>query len=121
MQNIQRLVRVALVFVLTLCAVGAMAADHGVVNINTAETQQLTLLPRVGPALAQRIIDYRQENGKFEQTTDLLLVRGIGDKTFALMEPFVTVKGETTLQEKLRVSDIERQPEAADGAEKDER
>lgn len=111
MQHINQIIRIALVLALTLGALGAVAADSPVVNINTAEASQLTLLPRVGPALAQRILDHREANGKFERKDDLLLVRGIGDKTFALMEPYVTVDGKTTLQEKLRVSDLQRQTE----------
>lgn len=107
-------IRIALVVALSLTAVGAFAGDDPVVNINSAEKAELSLLPRVGPALAQRIIDYREENGSFEQTSDLLLVRGIGEKTFALMEPFVTVKGDTTLSRKLRVSDLEARDKAED-------
>ena len=50
-----------------------------------------------------------------------MLVRGIGEKTFALMEPFLAVKGETTLTEKLKVSDLQRQQEAdAKAKEQDE-
>lgn len=85
----------------------ADGASPGKVNINEAEVGQLTFLPRIGPALAQRIIDFREENGKFESTEDLILVRGIGEKTFALLEPFVATEGKTTLARKLRTSDAE--------------
>ena len=78
------------------------AAKERVVNINTADAAQLALLPRVGPALSQRILDFRQENGKFEAPEELILVRGIGEKTFELLEPYVVVKGETTLTQKVR-------------------
>lgn len=80
---------------------GGTKAAH-VVNINTADASQLALLPRVGPALSQRILDFRQENGEFEAPEELILVRGIGEKTFELLEPYVVVKGETTLTEKVR-------------------
>lgn len=73
-----------------------------VVNINTADASQLALLPRVGPALSQRILDFRKENGDFEAPEELILVRGIGEKTFELLEPYVVVKGKTTLTEKVR-------------------
>ena len=88
---------------LVLGAAAALAADGGKVNINTATAEQLMLLPRVGPSVAGRILDFRQQNGKFEKTADLLLIKGIGDKTFALIEPYVTVSGETSLKEKVRV------------------
>src|SRR5689334_10765161 len=47
-------------------------APAGVVNINTANAQELSLLPRVGEKVAQRIIDYRNEHGKFAKTSDLM-------------------------------------------------
>lgn len=79
-------------------------ADNGVVNINTAGTEQLVLLPRVGPSVAQRIVEHREINGKFKSKEDLMLVRGVGEATFTLLEPHVTVNGETTLTEKVQVS-----------------
>ena len=119
MHKIQSMIRVALVLALAFTSMAAFAADGGVVNINTAEHDQLTLLPRVGPALAQRILDYREANGKFEETSDLLLVRGIGEKTFAMMEPFVVIKGDSTLSRKIRVSDLEKAAAAKDASPSD--
>jgi len=87
---------------LALATLPALAAG-GVVNINSAELDELMLLPRVGPAVAQRIIDFREENDGFKSVEDLLLVRGIGDATFEGMAPHVAVKGETTLTEKVTI------------------
>ena len=101
-----------LITILTLAAPAVFAADKKVVNINTANPSQLVLLPRVGPALSARIVEFRDENGKFKTTADLMLVRGIGEKTFALMEPYVAVSGETTLNEKVRASQIQTQDDA---------
>lgn len=84
----------------------AAAAKAGVVNVNTAGVGELALLPRIGPAVAQRIVEHREANGPFAQPTELLLVRGIGDRTFALLEPYVVVEGETTLREKVRAGSI---------------
>ena len=84
--------------------VGA-AEGAKVVNINTASAEQLALLPRVGASVAQRIIDFRDKNGRFKTLEDLMLVRGIGEKTYELIEPHVTLTGDTTLAEKVRVSD----------------
>ena len=53
------------------------------VNINTATVQELQLLPRVGPALAQRIVDFRTANGPFKAPEELTRVKGIGEKSFA--------------------------------------
>jgi competence protein ComEA len=88
---------------LTLGALPAFAGDAGVVNVNSAGVEQLALLPRVGPAVAQRIVDYREANGAFKALEDLMLVRGIGEKTFDLIKPYAALSGETTLKEKVRV------------------
>nr|WP_239528299.1 ComEA family DNA-binding protein [Microbacterium esteraromaticum] len=64
-------------------AAGAGPDSDGVVNLNTADTAALETLPRIGPALAQRIIDWRDENGGFRSVDDLLAVPGIGEKLLA--------------------------------------
>lgn len=71
-------------------ALGAAVSD-GRVNLNTADQAALETLPRVGPALAARIIQWRQANGRFSTVEDLLNVSGIGEKTFAGLRELVTV------------------------------
>jgi competence protein ComEA len=66
-------------------------APSGKVNINTATTQQLTSLPGVGEKLAGRIVEYRQKAGGFRSVQELLNVRGIGEKNFAKLTPFLTL------------------------------
>ncbi|MCD2441958.1 helix-hairpin-helix domain-containing protein [Agromyces sp. SYSU K20354] len=61
---------------------GAPAGD-GLVHLNTADVAELDTLPRIGPALAQRIIDWRDANGPFTSVEQLLDVAGIGDAVFA--------------------------------------
>jgi competence protein ComEA len=63
----------------------------GPVNLNTATTEQLQTLPGVGPVLAQRIIDYREQNGGFHTVEDLRKVTGIGDARFNELKSRVTV------------------------------
>lgn len=75
----------------------AKATLEGVVNINTASAKELTLLPGVGPMLAQRIVDYRGKY-KFKKILELARVRGIGLKTVRKLKPWLTVDGRTTLQ-----------------------
>jgi competence protein ComEA len=77
-------------------------APAGVVNINTAGVDELSLLPRVGAKVAQRIVDYRNEHGKFAKTSDLMQVKGIGDKSFQNLSAYITVDGKTTLTAKVR-------------------
>lgn len=63
----------------------------GKVNINTADAAALETLPRVGPAMAERIIAWRDANGRFTAIEDLMNVTGIGDKTFEAMKDLVTL------------------------------
>ena len=93
---------------------GQGPAHPGVVNINTADAAQLKQLPRVGPALADRILAFRESNGKFEQAEDLILVQGIGEKTYEMLRTFVVLEGETTLTRKLKTSDVPTSDGASD-------
>jgi competence protein ComEA len=61
----------------------AAAAGDGLVHLNTADVAALDTLPRIGPALAQRIIDWREANGPFTSVDQLLDVAGIGDAVFS--------------------------------------
>lgn len=67
-----------------------VAAD-GKINLNRASLTELEELPRVGPALAQRIVDWREENGAFASVDDLLAVSGIGEKMLEAIRPLVTL------------------------------
>ena len=58
-------------------------------DINRAGWQELTLLPRIGEALSQRIVESREREGPFRRPEDLLRVRGIGPKTLARLRPFL--------------------------------
>ncbi|MGO4782168.1 ComEA family DNA-binding protein [Cryobacterium sp. W22_MBD10_FK3] len=61
------------------------------VNLNSATAADLDTLPRIGPAMAQRILDYREAEGQFGSVDDLRNVTGIGDKTFAALKDLITV------------------------------
>ncbi len=58
-------------------------------NINTAGEAELQRLPRVGPAIAARIVAYRQANGRFRTAEAIQDVKGIGPKTFEKMAPWI--------------------------------
>ncbi len=68
-----------------------VSAGDGRVNLNTADAAALDTLPRVGPAMAERIIAWREANGGFTSVEDLLDVSGIGDATLEGMRDLVTV------------------------------
>ncbi len=69
----------------------ASGTTAGKVNLNTADAAALETLPRVGPALAARILAWREANGRFTSVEDLLGVSGIGEKTFAGLKDLVTI------------------------------
>ncbi len=65
---------------------------QGLVNLNTANAEQLQRIPGIGPAMADRILEYRKTTGKFQSPEDLLQISGIGAKKFEKMKPFVKVR-----------------------------
>lgn len=62
-----------------------------VVNINRATLKQLQLIPGVGPSTAQKILDYREANGDFQQISDIKKISGIGDKTYENLKDYIEV------------------------------
>lgn len=74
-------------------------ATRGRVNLNTASADELERLPGIGPAKAERIIAFRARHGPFKRVVDLRRVKGFGRKTLKRLEPFLDVKGATTLDE----------------------
>lgn len=98
-----------LLAILMLTALAAATGNlalgaEGKVNINDAGIEELSLLPRVGPTVAARIVEFREANGSFEAIEDLMLVKGIGERTYELIEPHVSLTGATTLAEKVSVA-----------------
>lgn len=61
------------------------------VDVNRADKERLQMVPGIGPATAGRIIDWRNEHGRFERLEDLLNIRGIGVTTLEKLRPYVTV------------------------------
>jgi competence protein ComEA len=67
-------------------------SSGGLVNINTASAEALDTLPGIGPALAERIIAYRQEHGPFTDIGQIMEVKGIGEATFARLKAYITIR-----------------------------
>jgi competence ComEA-like helix-hairpin-helix protein len=96
------LIAVALLF----AAAGARAdtaevATSGKVNINQASAAQIAFLPRIGEKVAVRVVDYRKSHGPFARAEDLMEVKGIGEKLFLTLKPYLAVSGPTTLAAKV--------------------
>jgi competence protein ComEA len=72
-------------------ASGTALSPSGKVNINTAGLGELDTIPGIGPALAQRIIDYREEHGLFSSPEEIQAVSGIGPKTYEKMAAYIRV------------------------------
>lgn len=70
---------------------GTSSEGDGLIDLNNADQSELETLPGIGPALAQRIISWRDDNGRFNSVDDLLIVAGIGDKVLAGLKDLVRV------------------------------
>ncbi|MCM3906243.1 MAG: helix-hairpin-helix domain-containing protein [Pyrinomonadaceae bacterium] len=62
------------------------------INLNTASATELERLPGVGPVLAERIITYRNEHGRFRRAEHLMMVRGVSDRKFRGVRSLVKVE-----------------------------
>jgi competence protein ComEA len=62
------------------------------ININSASVQELQKLPQIGSVVAKRIVEYREQNGKFTKIEEIMKVKGIGEKTFLKLKPLITVE-----------------------------
>ena len=68
------------------------AANPAALNLNTASAAELEKLPGVGSVLAERIITYRNEHGRFRRAEHLMMVRGISDRKFRELRPMIVVE-----------------------------
>ena len=62
------------------------------ININTATAEELVQLKKIGPKTAAKILEYREANGPFEKPTDIILVKGIGEKIFEMNKDQIVVE-----------------------------
>ena len=77
-------------------AAGKEPTLNGVVNVNTATVEELQLLPGIGEARAQAVVDMRKKRGGFKSVDELLEVKGIGPSGLQRLRPHVTLTGRTT-------------------------
>jgi competence protein ComEA len=98
-----RVARACALALATACAVAlaAQAADSqpgltGTVNVNTATAEELQLLPGIGAARAEALIELRKQRGGFKSLEQLKDVKGIGDASLERLRPYVRFQGKTT-------------------------
>lgn len=97
-----RLVRACALVALATFALShaPLAADSpalvGVVNVNTASSEELQLLPGIGAARADAVIALRRQRGGFKSVDELKDVKGIGDAGLARLRPYLRLEGKTT-------------------------
>ena len=70
---------------------GKSGITNGKVNLNLADSATLQTIPGIGPSKAERIIDYRETNGRFRTIQDIMNITGIGEKTFESIRDYITV------------------------------
>ena len=117
-------IRAACIAVLLCTGLSALAfGDDGEkdtskrVNINTATAAELAYLPRIGARVADRIVERRKEK-PFSKPEDLMEVKGIGEKLFTSLKPYVSVSGPTTIHAKVRLSTSSRRSSPSAASEK---
>jgi competence protein ComEA len=99
-------------------ASNATAAVGNRVNINQASAEQISYLPRIGAKVAARVVDYRKTHGQFARAEDLMEVKGIGEKLFLTLKPYIAVSGPTTLAAKVRLGSSRKRESASPASEK---
>jgi len=80
------------VAIVMFLSVPVLNAEPGKINLNTATVKELTQLKRIGTKYAERIVQFREENGPFKTPEDILKVPGIGTKTFELNKDRIVVE-----------------------------
>ena len=77
--------------IIALVALLVCSTSIAAVNLNTATKDELVVLPGIGPAKAQAIVDYRNQHGPFRSIDEIRKVKGIGEKLFISIKPELSI------------------------------
>ena len=92
MQKTKKLFIFCIVVVIAISLSGpVLAGNMEKIDLNKASVAELVQLKKVGPKYAQRIVDFREKNGPFKKTEDIMQVPGIGFKTFELNKDRIVI------------------------------
>lgn len=92
---IKNFIGIALILVMAATFAGfSEASDSLKINLNEATVQQLVKIKGIGQKYAERIVEYRENNGKFEKVEDVMKIKGIGKKKFESIKDTIIVKAE---------------------------
>jgi competence protein ComEA len=93
MRNRKNVLALFLIAAVVLAFTSVLCAEQTEkVNINSATVEEIAKLEKIGPSYAERIVQYRKENGPFTKPEDILKVKGIGPKTFELNKDKISVE-----------------------------
>lgn len=87
-----------LAFLLTFGGLVYGESVKGQLNINTATIEELQLLPGIGQATAQNILDYREANGPFTSVEDIIKVKGVGDRKLEQLRHYLKTEGKSDFE-----------------------
>jgi len=91
---LKTLAALAFCLALPLCAGEQVPAKP--ININSAGVTELMQLPKVGQKAAERIVSFRKQNGNFKRIEEIMNVKGIGEKSFSTLKPYLTLGTNST-------------------------
>ena len=93
MKHCRKTLILTMLIVFSICLAPLLSAKEiKKININEASVVELTQLKRIGPKIAKRIVEYRENYGPFVLPEDFMKVKGIGPKTFKLNKDRITVE-----------------------------
>lgn len=92
MKKIKKMMLIGSVLLLAMVfSTGVFAEETAKININKATVEELSTLKYIGEKYAQKIVEYREQNGPFKKVEDILLVKGIGPKTLEVNKDKITL------------------------------
>ena len=92
MRKLRKMMVIGSVLLLAMVfSTGAFAEETAKININKATVEELSTLKYIGAKHAQKIVEYREQNGPFQKVEDILMVKGIGTKTLEANKDKITL------------------------------